>query len=100
MRKIKKAIAIVEIFIISLIMPFCKSHMPDQHFVREISETNKDLFKSIQPIRDSLKLDILENGYDSLQIRIWTEFRHSQEVIVIKKNKESWSPASRSYTYS
>jgi hypothetical protein len=50
----------------------------------------KELFESINKIRDSLKLDTLENGFDSLQIRIWLADAHKQEVIIIKNKKGVW----------
>ena len=42
--------------------------------------------------RDSLNLDVLENGYDSLQIRIWiTKSREdSFKVVVLRKKHTEW----------
>lgn len=51
------------------------------------------LFESIKLIRDSLKLDTLENGYDSLQIRIWLgySFTYKQQLIILKNHKGNWN---------
>jgi hypothetical protein len=40
---------------------------------------------------DSLKLDTIDNGYDSLQVRIWTNVNHVQKVLAIKNSKGDWS---------
>src|ERR1700744_4521796 len=65
-------------------------------FIREVSLDTKgkgSLLKSLDFIRDSLRLDTLENGYDGLQIRIWYgySFTYRQQVIVIKNQGGTWS---------
>lgn len=48
-----------------------------------------------------LKLDSLEVGYDSLQIRIWYNYGllDVQNVVVIKKNSERWSADLLTFQY-
>lgn len=41
-------------------------------------------------------MDTLENGYDSLQIRLWYESDSSRKIVVIKKNRQ-W--VAECYTY-
>jgi hypothetical protein len=69
----------------------------------KLNETNKFICdtpyastrtsKGLDFIRDSLKLDTLQKGYNGLQIRIWYgySFTHRQQVIVIKNRAGTWS---------
>ena len=43
--------------------------------------------------RDSLQLDTLENGYDSLQIRIWTTYQRKDtfQIISLKRHNNQWA---------
>lgn len=64
-------------------------------FTSDIATDTKgkqSLFESIKLIRDSLKLDTLENGYDSLQIRFWIgySFTSKQQVIILKNQQGNW----------
>lgn len=55
---------------------------------------NPDYFYKLSKYQASkLKLDSLEIGYDSLQIRIWCEYGllNAQNVIIIKGNNNKWS---------
>lgn len=70
----------------SQIMTFKRDLPPD-------STGKNSLFASIIFIRDSLQLDTLENGFDSLQIRIWLKYTSDlkQKSIIIKNKKGTWS---------
>jgi hypothetical protein len=77
-----------------LVLPGCNNsdkRATSGHFEKDISVRLKEAYESLGPIRDSLKLDSIDSGYDSLQIRIWTNVNHVQKVLVIKNNKGSWT---------
>jgi len=47
-----------------------------QQFTRDIApdrHSHPSVYKAIKMLSDSLTLDKIENGFDSLQIRIWIE---------------------------
>lgn len=60
-------------------------------FVRDIPEGLEGLLESIRPIRDSLKLESIDSGFDSMEIAIWTNVNYVQKVFVIKNTKGAWS---------
>lgn len=68
-----------------------------ENIKRDIPLTKKgepDYFYKLTKYQASkLKLDSLEIGYDSLQIRIWCEYGllNAQNVIIIKGNNNKWS---------
>ncbi|NNV54748.1 hypothetical protein [Limnovirga soli] len=73
---------------------------PEDLFQKEVpydGMSKGSLFASITFIRDSLKLDTLEKGFDSLQIRIWLgySFTSRQQLIILKNSKGNW----KSYYY-
>ena len=50
------------------------------------------MLEGVRATGDSLGLDNLENGYNSLQIRIWFTYRSdSEQVLIIKRNNAQWS---------
>jgi len=62
----------------------------NEEFKRDLPDDGMgkgSLFQSLAFISDSLKLDTLENGYDSLQIRLWFVFpgvTFKQQLIILK----------------
>jgi hypothetical protein len=62
-------------------------------FISDIPYASTRESKALDFIRDSLKLDTLQKGYNGLQIRIWYgySFTHRQQVIVIKNQEGTWS---------
>lgn len=65
---------------------------PDQSIVRDLPPDGMEpgsLFASLKLIRDSLRLDTLENGFDSLEIRIWLSYSFTlrQQLVVIKSQR-------------
>jgi hypothetical protein len=76
------------------VLPRCTGrmrHQPPERFVRDIPEGLQDLHESIGTIRDSLKLESIDSGFDSIEIAIWTNVNHVQKVFVIKNAKGAWS---------
>jgi hypothetical protein len=64
-------------------------------FIRDIPKDpdgKQDLYNSIVILRDSLKLDTLENGFDSLQIRIWFTypFTDRQQLVILSRKHKQW----------
>lgn len=52
------------------------------------------LFDRLRVARDSIGgLDVLENGFDSLQIRIWYSyaFKDSSQILIIRSSQQQWS---------
>lgn len=65
-------------------------------FKKEIPTFNGsfDLFYKLKKQKeDQLKLDSLESGFDSLQIRIWYDYAlfQSKDLIIIKRTKGKWT---------
>jgi len=82
-------------FICSLIL--CCNSNPNHDsrvlFKKEIpTYEGSSLFADLKDTRDSLKLDTLENGFDSLEIRLWFSYANSlnQQVLVIRNKKGLW----------
>jgi hypothetical protein len=72
----------------------CQSRPIEPRFVRDIPKHKYEastLLSGVRATADSLGLDDLENGYDSLQIRIWFTYRSdSEQVLIIKRNNGHW----------
>jgi len=51
------------------------------------------VFDRVKEVRNSLKLDTLENGYDSIQLRLWLTPSRSDEfqVFCLKRKNHIWS---------
>ena len=73
----------------------CQSRPIEPRFVRDIPKHKYEALTLLQGVRatkDSLGLDDLENGYDSLQIRMWFTYpmSDSEQVLSIKRNNGHW----------
>lgn len=96
----------LSIFLLLASMVCCKNRTVVPHnesFTREIPhelEERGSLFESLKFIRDSLRLDTLENGYDSMEIRIWMSMALSSQsqIVIIKNHKGNWSATSILFT--
>jgi hypothetical protein len=68
-----------------------------------ISKSDSVLLNSVRQARDLIGgLDTLENGYDSIQIRIWFgyAFLDTAQLFILKKGlKEGWSGALLTFIY-
>jgi hypothetical protein len=65
-------------------------------FIRDIPDIKSgksETLLGIQATADSLQLARLENGFDSLQIRVWLTYskKDTLQVITIKKQNKRWS---------
>lgn len=56
------------------------------------SDFDSGVLKSLNLIRDSLKIDAIDSGYDSLQLRIWVtnNFLRHQSVFILKCSNGGW----------
>ena len=63
-----------------------------QQYIPDLKHGKSELLEGARPSRDSLGLDNLEKGYDSLQIRIWFGYgrKDSFQVLSIKRNNKQW----------
>src|SRR6185437_15692164 len=82
------------IFLLSCLV----SKSQDSTFIREIpvehyASGRPEVFETIFALRDSLQLDTLENGYDSLQIRFWLANRSMKHQVIILKYRNGRSLA-------
>jgi hypothetical protein len=73
----------------------CQSASIEPRFVRDIPNHKYEaqtLLQGVRATKDSLGLDDLENGYDSLQIRMWFTYpmSDSEQVLSIKRNNGHW----------
>jgi hypothetical protein len=73
----------------------CQSAPVEPGFVRDIPKQKyqaSTLLAGVRATKDSLGLDDLENGYDSLQIRMWFTYplKDSEQVLTIKRNNDHW----------
>src|SRR5580692_4519236 len=69
----------------------CQSRPNEPQFIRDIPKQKYEastLLAGVRATKDSLGLDNLENGYDSLQIRMWFTYpmSDSEQVLTIKRN--------------
>jgi len=66
-----------------------------QQFTRDIApdrHSHPSVYKAIKMLSDSLTLDKIENGFDSLQIRIWIESPFMiGRVVTFKKDAHGWA---------
>ena len=89
----KKAINSSFIFLSTAIFG-CQSGPIETKFTRDIPKHKYEATKLLEGVRatgDSLGLDNLENGYDSLQIRLWFTYRSdSEQVLIIRRNNAHW----------
>jgi hypothetical protein len=60
--------------------------------IPDIKNGKSAMLTGLKASRDSLKLDTLENGFDSLQIRIWLTYKRKDtfQVISLKHCNNSW----------
>ena len=79
-------------------IPGCKAQVKKQsnvftRYLPDLKNGTSNRLLGLQANRDSLKLDTLENGYDSIQIRIWATYarKDSEQVISIKRHNHQWS---------
>lgn len=79
-------------FIVIVFLLFLSSCNNKNEISAFIVDTPKNGIERIRDVRDRLKLDILEKGFDSLQIRIWLTQGLSvqQEVVIIKRKNNKW----------
>src|ERR1700689_5364554 len=89
----KKAINSSFIFL-SIAIFGCQSSPIETKFTRDIPKHKYEATKLLEGVRatgDSLGLDNLENGYDSLQIRLWFTYRSdSEQVLIIRRKNAHW----------
>jgi hypothetical protein len=81
--------------LLNLIFLGCQSRPVEPKFVRDIPKQKyqaSTLLEGVRATKDSLGLDDLENGYDSLQIRMWFTYplKDSEQVLTIKRNNAHW----------
>lgn len=79
---------------IGLVFIGCNSR--PQPFVRVLPPAGfytTEVLEGIVQVRDSLRLDTLENGYNTLQIRLWAAppFGYRQQVFILKKQQGQYS---------
>jgi hypothetical protein len=89
------------ILILSILILFSCQHKTDtnkQRFTLEIPDTSKthypDIFyESKKKVVDELKLNRLENGADSFELRLWAnvEVTNAGQIFIIKKVKKQWT---------
>ncbi len=63
-----------------------------EQYIPDLKHGKSELLEGARSSRDCLGLDNLEQGYDSLQIRIWFTYGRgdSFQVLSIKRNNRQW----------
>jgi len=66
------------------------------NFERDLPDYKNGISRDLtglQASRDALKLDTLENGYDSIQIRVWFTYARIDtfQILSLKKTDHKWS---------
>jgi hypothetical protein len=93
---VNKKIAInLHFLLLNAIFFGCQSRPVEPSFVRDIPKQKYEastLLAGVRATKDSLGLDNLEDGYDSLQIRMWFTYSlsDSEQVLTIKRNNAHW----------
>lgn len=83
------------LLLVMIILSACHTDERDTSFIQyipDIKHGKSELLEAARALADSLGLDNLEKGYDSLQIRIWFNYdrKDTFQVLSIKRNNAKW----------
>jgi hypothetical protein len=90
-----KIIILFSVMFLGLVRCGTRSNQPTI-FIRDIPDFKNGhslRLEGLSHSRDSLQLDTLEYGYDSIQIRLWVTYaiKDTFQIVSIKRHKNQWS---------